>query len=182
MVLVACLLATLPPAARPVAIGTTAAISATFLVCGGLYATSLERLSYVRIPEAPVAHSSLPALRGMGTPGPYLPDFDELAEFAAREIPASDPVLPLPGEDPFFYATGRTPRFPVTLFDPTTDPYSAFQLVAESQRRNIRWVIVKRDLQINENPMPERAQAMDLLAKDFVLYRQLRGYDVYRRR
>jgi hypothetical protein len=43
-------------------------------------------------------------------------------------------------------------------------------------------VIVKRDLQINENPMPEGAQAMDVVAKDFVLYCRLRGYDVYRRR
>jgi hypothetical protein len=181
MVLVAGLLATLPAPARPVAIGAAAAISAAFLICGGLYAASLERLGYMRIPEAPIAHSSLPALRGMATPGAYLSNFDELAEFAAREIPPNDAVLPLPGEDPFFYATGRTPRFPVTLFDSATDPYPASQMMVEARRRNVRWVIVKRDPQINENPMPEGAQAMDLVGKDFALYRRLRGYDVYRR-
>ena len=182
MILVACLLATLPASARPVAIGAAAAISATFLVCGGLYAISLERLSYVRIPDTPLAHSSLPVLRGIATPGSYLANFDELAEFAAHEIPPNDAVLPLPGEDPFFFATGRTPAFPVTLFDPATDPYSASQMVAEARRRNVGWVIVKQDLQISENPMPEGSQALDLVAKDFALYRRLRGYDVYRRR
>jgi hypothetical protein len=181
LVLVASLLSTLPAQGRGVAVAAAAAISATFLVCGGLYAASLERLSYIEIPQAPIAHSSLPALRGIAIPGPYLRNFDELAEFAAREIPPNEAVLPLPGEDPFFYATGRTPQFPVTLFDPATDPYSALGLVEEAGHRNIRWVIVKRVLQMNENPMPDRDRTMELLQSDFVIYRRLQGYDVYRR-
>ncbi len=76
--------------------------------------------------------SSVPALRGMATPGPFLPNFDELVGFTAREIPRHDPLLLLPGEDPFYFATGRTPQFPVTLFDPATDPYPASDLLAEA--------------------------------------------------
>jgi hypothetical protein len=117
----------------------------------------------------------------MATPGPFLPDFEELVGFAAREIPPGEAVLPVPGEDPFFYATGRAPQFPVTLFDPATDPYSATGLMNEARRRNVRWVIVKRALQINENPMPESEQMLHLIQKEFVPYRGLRGYDVYRR-
>lgn len=182
MALVAFVLGTIPPIARHVGIGAAAAISAAFLICGGFYASSLERLGYVQIPEAPAQHSSTSALRGMATPGPFLSDLDELLEFAAREIPPGDAVLPLPGEDPFFYATGRVPQFPVTLFDPATDPYSAAALMEEARRRNVRWLIVKRDLQIKENPMPYGEQTLRLVQGDFELHTRLRGYDVYRRR
>jgi hypothetical protein len=182
IVLVAGMLAAFPPPARPVAIASVAVIFAAFLICGGLYAASLERLSYINIPDAPFERSSIPALRGMATPGAFLANFEELAAFAAREIPPSDALILLPGEDPFYFATGRTPQFPVTLFDPATDPLSASQLLVEAQRRNVRWVIVKRVLQINGNPLPESGRAMELVARDFLLYRRLKGYDVYKLR
>jgi hypothetical protein len=182
MVLVAQTLAALPARARPVVITTTALLGAVLMICGGMYAVSLERLSYVQIPDEAREHSSVPALRGMADRGPYLPNFDELVEFTEREIPRADTLLVLPGEDPFYYATGRIPQFPVALFDPTTDPYSAPELLAESRRRDVRWVIVKRVQQINGDPMPERVQSMDLIATEYALYRRLGGYDIYRRR
>jgi hypothetical protein len=181
LVLVAFILGTVPELARSVAIGASAVISITFLICGGLYAASLERLGYVQIPEEPAQRTETAALRGMRTPGPFLSNLDELVEFASREIPPDDPIVLLPGEDPFYYATGRTVRFPVTLFDPATDPYWASGMLDEERRRNVRWVIVKRALQINENPMPDRERTMDMVQREFVLYRRLRGYDVYRR-
>jgi hypothetical protein len=182
MVLVAQTLAVLPTRARPVVITTTAMLGAVFIICGGMYAVSLERLSYIQIPDAPAQHSSVPALRGMADRGPYLSNLDELVEFAAREIPPGDALLLLPGEDPFYYATGRTPQFPVTLFDPTTDPYSVPELLADARRRDVRWVIVKRVEQIKGDPTPERDQTMELIAREYALYRRLGGYDIYRRR
>jgi hypothetical protein len=182
MVLLAQTLVRLPAQARPVAMASVVAISITFLVCGGLYAFSLERLSYIQIPDALIERSSTPALGGMADRGPYLHNLEELVDFAAREIPPRDGVMPLPGEDPFFYATGRAPQFPVTLFDPATDPYSATELMAEARRRNVRWVIVKRVLQINANPQPEGTETLQLIPQEFVLYRRLNGYDIYRRR
>ena len=182
MLLVASFVAALPTPARSMAITTAVVASATFLICGGLYAISLERLSYIQIPEAPIAHSSTPALRSMATRGDFLGDLDELVSLSEHEIPKSDPLILLPGEDPFYYATGRTQQFPVTLFDPTTDPYTARELIDEARRRNVRWVIVKRKLQINTNPLPESDQTLRLVGRDFALYRRLQGYDVYRRR
>ena len=182
MVLVAFVLGTFPLHARPVAIGFAGVISATFLICGSLYSVSLDRLQYIQIPDAPVARSSLSALRGMATPGPFLSNFDELVDFTAHQIPPADALVLLPGEDPFFYATGRAPHFPVTLFDPATDPYSASELMDEARRRNVGWLIVKRALQVDDNPMPEREATMDMVRSEFVLYSRLGGYDVYRRR
>jgi hypothetical protein len=182
MVLVAQTLTALPARARPVVVTAAAMLCVTFTICGGLYAVSLERLSYIQIPDARVEHSSVPALRGISDRGPYLANFDELVGFTEREIPRADALLVLPGEDPFYYATGRIPQFPVTLFDPTTDPYSVPELLAEARRRDVQWVILKRVQQINENPMPERAQSMELIATEYALYRRLGGYDIYRKR
>jgi hypothetical protein len=156
-------------------------IAATLLVCGGLYTASEDRLSFIDLPDGPVAHSALPQLKGMATPGPYLPDFEELLRFAAANIPASDGLILLPGEDPFYFATGRVPQFPVLLFDPATDPYSPAELVKLARARNIRWLIVKRELQIREDVTPQREATMKALLGDFKLYSRLKSYDVYRR-
>jgi hypothetical protein len=178
---VAYILASLPAGARGVRLTLAAAISATFLLCGGLYAASHERLNYIYLPDEPVQRATLPALRGMADRGPYLADFEELVRFADREIPAQDGILLLPGEEPFYFATGRVPRFPVQIFDRTTDPYSPEELMRETERRNIRWVIVKARLQSNEDPLPERARTMELIQNEFREFRKLEGYEVYRR-
>jgi hypothetical protein len=158
-----------------------ALISATLLVCGGFYIVSEERLSYVNFPEGPVQHSAFPQLAGMATPGPYLSQFDELLRYAQVNIPQDDGLILIPGEDPFYFATGRVPRYPVLLFDPTTDPYSPAEAAALARTQNIRWLVVKRDLQMKTDPTPDRAETMNLLMKEFTLAAHLRGYDVYRR-
>lgn len=159
----------------------TTLISVTLLVCGGFYTASEERLSYVNLPDAPLEHSAVPELAGMATPGPYLSEFDELLRYAAANIPEDDGLILIPGEDPFYFATGRVPRFPVLLFDPTTDPYSPAETATLAGAYNIRWLIVKRDLQINTDPTPDRAATMHALMGEFTLAARLRGYDVYRR-
>jgi hypothetical protein len=158
-----------------------AVISATLLVCGGLYTASEDRLSFIDLPDGPVMHSTLPQLKGMATPGPYLPDFEELLRFAAANIPASDGLILLPGEDPFYFATGRAPQFPILLFDPATDPYLPAQTLELARTRNIRWLIVKRELQIKADVTPQREATMKVLLKDFKPYTRLKAYDVYRR-
>jgi hypothetical protein len=157
-----------------------AVISLALTVCGGLYTASEERLSYADL-DGPVEHSAEPALRGMAVSGAYLPDFEELLHFAADEIPNSDGLILVPGEDPFYFAAGRVPQFPVLLFDKATDPLSPAELVAEARKREIRWLIVKRGLQIKEDPTPQREAALEALQQVFQPYRKLGGYDVYRR-
>ena len=181
LILIAGILASLPRnAGWPVA-ALAAVIGVTFSVCGGLYAVGHERMNYIQLPDGPAQRATLPALRGMSAPGPFLGDFEELVHFAGREIPAQDGILLLPGEEPFYFATGRTPQFPVQIFDRTADPYSPAQLMQEADRRNIRWVIVKTRLQSNENPLPEQERTMELIQNEFREFRKLEGYEVYRR-
>jgi hypothetical protein len=158
-----------------------AIISITLLVCGGFYTASEERLAYAYLPDGPPAHSAFPALAGLATPGPYLPEIDELLRYAQANIPFDDGILSIPGEEPFYFATGRTPRFPVPFFDPTIDPYSPNEIAALVRSRNIRWLIVKTDVQTKEDPTPDRAELLQLLTQQFTPAAHLRGYDVYRR-
>jgi hypothetical protein len=182
IVLVAELIVFLAGVAPPSFVYALAAlISATLLLCGGFYTASEERLSYAQFPSAPVEHSASPQLAGMATPGPYLSGFDELLRYAAANIPVNDGLILIPGEDPFYFATGRVPQFPLLLFDPATDPYSPHEVAQLVQARNIRWLIVKRGLQIKEDPTPQRAELMQALMGEFALAARLRGYDVYRR-
>ncbi len=177
-ILIAALLTQIPTIARPLA----TIIAATFLLCGGLYATSHERLDYIHL-EGPEAHATLPELRGLTTPGPWLPAFEELVRVTNAEIPANDGILLIPGEDPFYFASGRIPQFPVLLFDPTTtDPYTPEETRDEARRRNIRWLILNRTTQLNAPPDPDLPEIIRTLQPDFTLYRTLTNYDIYRRK
>jgi hypothetical protein len=181
ILLIARMLTVIPSNARQLVPALAAVACITFLVCGGLYAAGHERMNYLNIPDQPIYRASLPALRGMADRGPYLSDFEELVRFAAKEIPAQDGILLLPGEEPFFFASGRVPQFPVQIFDNTTDPYSPAELFEAARNRNIRWVIAKTRLQSTEDPLPARAVVLALIAKEFSEYRKLNGYDIYHR-
>ncbi|MGC1460942.1 MAG: hypothetical protein WA802_01995, partial [Terracidiphilus sp.] len=158
-----------------------ALISVTLLVCGEFYTASEERLQYAYLPDEPPAHSAFPQLAGLATPGPYLPEIDELLRYSQANIPFDDGIVLVPGEEPFYFATGRVPRFPVPFFDPTIDPYSPTEIVSLVKARDIRWLIVKKNVQTKEDPTPQRDAMMNLLMGEFTPAARLHGYDVYRR-
>ena len=159
-----------------------ALVSVTLLVCGGFYTASEERLTYVNFPDGPPVHSTFPQLAGLATPGPYVPEIDDLLRYTQANIPFDDGIVLVPGEEPFYFATGRTPHFPVPFFDPTIDPYSPAEIASLMQSHNIRWLIVKRDLQLTEDPTPQREATRSALMSGFTQVTRLQGYDVYQRR
>lgn len=67
-----------------------------------------------------------------------MPEIDELLRYAQANIPFNDGIVLIPGEEPFYFATGRAPQFPVPFFDPTIDPYSPAEIAAMMRTRNIR--------------------------------------------
>jgi hypothetical protein len=159
----------------------TAVASLVLLVTGGYYALSHERLDYVDLSGDTLEHSSLSPLRGLAMRGTWLPDFEELVAYSNREIPQTDTILMLPGEDLFYFTTGRTPQFPVVMMDNTVNPYSAPQIVQLARRRDVRWLIVKRTLQLQEEPLSFRPELLKLLSHDFSPVESLNNYDIYRR-
>ncbi len=75
----------------------------------------------------------------------------------------------------------RKPQFPVLMFDGTVDPYSPEEIADLVKRRNVRWLVVKRDLQLNADPVEDRARLMDLLGREFRRVEELDNHQVYRR-
>ena len=152
----------------------------SLIVAGGFYVYDHERLNYADL-SGEVARSKLPALTGLSIPGPWIPQFEQLVGYAEQEIPQSDGLLMIPGEDLFYYATGRHPRFPVLVFDYTVNPYTPDEILDLSRSRNIRWLIVKRKVQLNRDPVEDRERLLALLMQDFHPVKSLDNYDVYQR-
>lgn len=151
----------------PVAV--SAIVCAVLLHHGAWYIANNRRLSYAKWDAGETHRSTLPALRGLTMRGEWLPEFENLIRFTDRAIPRDDGILFLPGEDLFYFTTGRKPQFPVLMFDATVNPYSPAQIAALVAERRMQWVIVKERLQINGTP------DVDLVAT----LRQLRGFRLY---
>jgi hypothetical protein len=166
------------PSTRPLT-AFAAVVSLILLVTGSYYALSHERLDYADLSGDTLEHSSLSPLRGLAMRGPWLPDFEELVAYSNREIPQADAILMLPGEDLFYFTTGRIPQFPVLMMDNTVNPYSAPQIVQLARQRNVRWLIVKRTLQLQEEPLSFRSELLELLSHDFSPAESLNNYDIY---
>jgi hypothetical protein len=160
---------------------TSALACVAMLAAGSFYSISHIFLRYVHM-DGQVAHSQQPALRGLSAAGPWLPDFDELVAYSEANIPKEDGILAIPGEDPFYFTTGRVPHLPITMFDSTVDPYSAQEIYTMAQEKDIRWLIVKKNLQGMHDPTPDRDETLALLHRDYVLVKSLNNYEVLKRK
>jgi hypothetical protein len=163
------------------AFALTSVISICLLIAGAFYVRSHERLDYADLDDGDLAYSANPALKGMTTRGSWLTDFDELVAYTNKEIPREDGILFLPGEDLFYYTTGRRPQFPVLMFDHTVNPYSPQEIVDIARERNINWLIVKNDLQLEEDPIEGKDELMNLLMQQFESVDSLNNYEIYKR-
>jgi hypothetical protein len=161
----------------------TSLIVLSLLISGAFYVRSHERLDYANLDEGELKRSTLPQLKGLSVRGDWIPNFEELVRYTEREIPRGEGILILPGEDPFYYTTGRRPQFPVLLFDHTVNPYSAEEILKICRDRNIRWVIIKQDLQDEDEQVEqERDRLTEAVEQDFEQVESLKNYDIYRRK
>ncbi len=162
------------------------AIALSLLISGSHYVFSNVRLTYAKLADGRRERSALPALRGLTVRGEWLPQFDGLVAYAKANIPAGDGLMIIPGEDPFYYATGREPRFPVQMFDPVSNPYSPQEIAAMARAHDIRWLVVKRQLQLQHEASQwedDNQRLIDVLRRDckqVPLDEEPANYDVYR--
>jgi hypothetical protein len=156
---------------------------ASLLVSGGSYVRSHERLNYASLDEGKLSRSTLPQLKGLSVRGNWIPGFEELVHYADRRIPPDELILLVPGEDPFYYATGRRPRFPVLVFDYTVNPYSPEEILQMTRERNIRWVIIKQCMQDEDKQLArDVGRLTDAVKHDFEQVKGPVNYDIYRRK
>jgi hypothetical protein len=162
--------------------------SACVGTAGAFYVYSNERLDYVDFDDGDMHQSTLPQLSGLSIRGDYLPDFEELVRYTNENIPRDESILELPGEDLFYYTTGRRPDFPVLLFDVTNNPYSAEQIADMARERGIKWLIVKQDLQIDtdkssdDKTIDDKDHILEVLKPEFKHVDDLNNYEIYRRK
>jgi len=176
--------ARLLPQSKPswLLVAITAAIVLSLLISGGFYVRSHERLSYANLDDGELKRSMLPQLRGLATRGDWIPNFEELVRYTDKNIPRDEGILLLPGEDLFYYTTGRKPQFPVLLFDHTVNPYSPEQILNLCRERNIRWLIVKQDLQDEDDAVDqEKDRITSAFEDEFEQIDSVGNYDIYRR-
>ena len=162
----------------------TAILASIFLlIAGGAYVWSHERLDYAKLDEGQLTEATLPELKGLWTRGNWTPNFEQLARYAEEEIPVEDAILILPGEDLFYYTTGRQPRVPVLMFDHTVNPYTPDEVLKIGRDLQVRWLIVKHELQLDDDVVDrDKVRLTKLLRQDFEIVKLLKGYDVYQRR
>jgi hypothetical protein len=157
--------------------------SACLFVAGGFYVYSNERLDYVDFEDGDMAYSTLPQLQGLSMRGDFIPGFDELVKYTNDNIPRDDGLLLLPGEDLFYFTTGRHPKFPVLLFDVTNNPYNPEEIREKVHVDGIEWVILKNDLQIEaDQTIDNKDKIFELLKPDFRHIESLNNYEIYKRR
>ena len=186
MILLATTIAGLSSLSKPlssITIPLTAVIVASLLISGAFYVWSHERLDYANLDDGALARSGLPQLKGLSARGDWLPNFEELVRYTDREIPRDEPILIIPGEDLFYYTTGRRPRFPVLMFDHTVNPYTPEEILKLARDRNIRWLIIKQNMQDEDEQIEqERDRLTEVLEQEFEQVESLKNYDIYRRK
>lgn len=176
------LLRAIPTDLRRTAALLTSGAFAMLTVLGYLHVARNERLGFADLSGA-VAHATHPRIRGFATPGPYFPDFDRLLARVAALIPQEARVLTVPGEDPFFFASGRTPTFPIVLFDDTAAPHDAPTVARMLDEYGIEWIVVKRRLQLRNSPWRHLDELVAThLPRRYAVVEEVGPYVVLRRR
>jgi hypothetical protein len=156
--------------------------SASLTRAGYGYVAYNARLAYADVGGPDVHASTHPRLHGMASSGEYVADLDRLLAWVDANVPASEPVMTIPGEDPFFYALRRRPRMPVLLLERRTlTPYDDVELAEFVRQRNIVWMVEKTKLQCCAG-MAKVDWLMAMLHPRFDLVHEIGPYRIYRKR
>ena len=148
---------------------------------GAAYTLTNARLLFADMnAPGPVVRSAFPSLAGLSARGPYIGDLDAILFWIRDNVPAEDPFVFLPGEDPAFYALGRRPRLPSVYFYDVANPYSPAEIARFADEVGLRWVFVKDRLQLVDEPPLEQSFIV-ALTEHATLVAQVGPYRVYRR-
>ena len=154
MLLIAAMLTQIPTIARPLA----ATIAATFLLCGGLYATSHERLNYIHL-DGPEAHATLPSAPRPHHPRPLDSRLRRVGPLHQRRDPRQRRHPPAPRRSPVLFRHWPHPAVPRPALRPHHQPLLPAATLDQARAHNIRWLIVTRSLQLTEPTDPDLSRS-----------------------
>ena len=160
---------------------TGVVLALVLTVAGSAYTLENFRLRFVDVnASGPVMRSAFPSLIGLSARGPYLADLDAILFWIRENIPADEPFVLLPGEDPAYYALGRRPPLPSVYFYDVATPYSPAEIARFADDARLRWVFVKDRLQLVEEP-PLEQELVAALTEHATLVARVGAYRIYRR-
>jgi len=112
------------------------------------YAYNNIRMSFIDLRgELNTSRTNLRLGNIIATNGPWLPQMEELLTFTEANIPKNEKVAFFPGEDPFFFLSGRISYQRCTQFNATGCSQTPENILSELLKNKIKWVIVKRSFQ-----------------------------------
>jgi len=160
---------------------TGVVLASILAMSGAVYTLTNARLLFADVnAPGPVVRSEFPSLAGLSARGPYIRDLDAILFWTRDNVPADDPFVFLPGEDPVFFALGRRPLLPSVYFFDVANPYSPAEIAQFADEVGLRWVFVKDRLQLFEEP-PLEQRFVVALTEHATLVAQVGPYRVYRR-
>jgi hypothetical protein len=167
-----------PPRIAPM---TGLILALLLTVSGTAYTLINVRLLFVDVnAPGPVVRSQFPTLTGLSAPGPYIGDLDAILFWMQDNVPADDPFVFLPGEDPVFFALGRRARMPSVYVYDVANAYSPAETARFADDVGLRWVFVKDRLQLTDEPPLEQSMVA-ALTEHATLVTRVGPYRVYRR-
>ena len=111
----------------------------------------LQSLMIVAAEKIGVVNKNTPAYRSIlmgswpgSSPGAWSQATPTIAAYIQKNIPATDSFISLPGEDPVYFLTKRTPPLPYFQLLHETLPYSPKEYAAQIENKKIQWVLAKK--------------------------------------
>ena len=131
--------------------------------------------------EGDLARARTSDVRRLSAAGPFLPRFERLVEYVREEISPKDLIHVIPGEDPFYLATGRRPPLPVFQMIQVVFPYEPADIDRMLRSAGVSWIIAKTEVQaLDKMTFYKVGELMALIRTRYQLHHALPGYEIYR--
>ncbi len=117
------------------------------IIVGTISISQVRIRGFIDIAGQPQS-ASISSLQGLSTPGIWIPEFENLIKYVDQNIPASDKIAFLPGEDVFYEVTGRrNPMFCFCFLREACES-NLNQAFKDAKEKRVDWVIVKTKFQL----------------------------------
>jgi len=154
---------------------TALILTTIFLMVFAYFNIRQSYVPVIGIPNSFVTRS----LWHLATPGLWTKEIDNMFLVVKKTIPYDQTVVALPGEDPFYFVTGRKPQLRYFELFSGALPYSPERIANDIAINNIDWLVIKTNLQ--SSYYMDTKPIIKKLSSCFVLYRQIPSYSLYRR-
>ncbi len=148
-------------------------------MCLGISVNKNTRLSYIPL-NGKLQKATRSNFEFVATPGNWISEMEECFTYIDSNIPKEESIIGIPGEDPIYFATQRTPELRYFSLNSNVCPFSEKQICNDIMLNNIKWIILKTNPQ-----MPVGFFSTDsiksFIKSDYKLVKVIKGYEIYRK-